>query len=372
MDSPCGTGATYPEYRPGLSKKVIGLTMTNKGKIIIMLSLVLACSYGSDAQDLHFSQFFNSPLTTNPANTGFIPDANYRFGANYRSQWTSVPAPYTTYSVFGDAQLLRDRWYYGWLGVGGVLLQDEAGGGSLVSTKMYASIAYHQLLGQNSLLTLGFNGGIAIKRIDLSKLTFPSQFNDSYGKWFFDRDLPSGENFNSSSASYFDLQTGLNYAYFPTDNIYLNLGFSVQHLNTPKETFLSNGDNEIGRRYIGFLNASLKVAENVIINPNVYYTVQSGASETVFGGWAAYNLSGAGGDYQVLGGMYYRWNDALIPLIGYQLKQWRLMFTYDITTSSFNAADSRRGAYEVSLIYLGLFPKSNGHYNKKTYLCPHF
>ena len=25
------------------------------------------------AQDLHFSQFMNSPLTTNPANTGFIP-----------------------------------------------------------------------------------------------------------------------------------------------------------------------------------------------------------------------------------------------------------------------------------------------------------
>jgi len=345
--------------------------MKHAGKIMGLFFFALVLSRTARGQDLHFSQFFNSPLTTNPANTGFIPDANYRFGANYRSQWTSVPAPYTTYSIFGDAQLLRDRWYYGWLGVGGVLLQDEAGGGSLESTKMYASIAYHQLLGNNSLLTLGFNGGIAIKRIDLTKLTFPSQFNDSYGKWFFDRDLPSGENINSSSASYFDLQAGMNYAYFPTDNIYLNLGFSAQHLNTPRETFLDNGDNQIARRYIGFLNASLKVADNVIVNPNVYYTTQSGASESVFGGWAAYNLSGEGGDYQLLGGVYYRWKDAVIPLVGYQLKQWRLMFTYDITTSSFNAADSRRGAYELSLVYLGLYSKS-ANYHKKTYLCPHF
>ena len=38
-------------------------------------------------QDLHFSQWFNAPLITNPANTGFIPDADYRLGANYRDQW---------------------------------------------------------------------------------------------------------------------------------------------------------------------------------------------------------------------------------------------------------------------------------------------
>src|SRR5699024_5163217 len=121
-----------------------------------------------NAQDLHFSQFFASPLTENPANTGFLPDANYRFGANYRNQWAALGVPYKTFSAYGDAQLLRDRWYYGWLGAGGVLLQDEAGAGALKSTKIYLSLAYHQLLGFNSLLSLGFNGGLAMKRIDMT------------------------------------------------------------------------------------------------------------------------------------------------------------------------------------------------------------
>lgn len=347
-----------------------------KRRNYIVVGCLLFCSLLCDklqAQDLHFSQFFNSPLTENPANTGFLPDANYRFGLNYRNQWASIGVPYKTFSAYGDAQLLRERWYYGWLGVGGVLLQDEAGAGALKSTKIYLSLAYHQLLGFNSLLSLGFNGGMAMKRIDMSKLTFPDQFNDQLGKWFFDHQIPTNVVIDQPSISYFDIQAGMNYAYFPTDNIYINLGFSAHHLNRPKESFLRDGNNEIGRRYIGFLNAMLKVAPRVIVNPNVYYTTQRGAAETVFGAWMAYDLSGpgTGGKYQLLGGAYYRWDDAVIPVVGYQLKKWRIMFSYDVTTSSFGTANQRRGAYELSLTFIGAYSK-HINYNRKTYMCPHF
>src|SRR6478752_1836061 len=128
----------------------------NKSKKISFLYAAFAvlAFTGANAQDLHFSQFFNSPLTTNPANTGFIPDADYRIGANYRNQYSSIMAvPYKTISVFGDAQVFRDKLENGWLGLGGVILRDVAGSGSLTSTKAYASIAYHQLLGLSSLLS---------------------------------------------------------------------------------------------------------------------------------------------------------------------------------------------------------------------------
>src|SRR5690242_6650123 len=112
------------------------------------------------AQDLHFSQWFNSPLTTNPANTGFIPDADYRIGANYRNQYSTImTVPYKTMSIFGDAQVMRNKIDNGWIGLGGVILRDVAGSGKLTSTKIYASAAYHQMLGLSSLLTAGFNAG---------------------------------------------------------------------------------------------------------------------------------------------------------------------------------------------------------------------
>ena len=67
-------------------------------------TIIGMCFSGSVfGQDLHFSQFMNSPLTTNPANTGFIPGGDYRVGINYRNQCSSIMAiPYKTMSAFGD------------------------------------------------------------------------------------------------------------------------------------------------------------------------------------------------------------------------------------------------------------------------------
>ena len=42
------------------------------------------------AQDPHFSQFFASPLTLNPAFTGKF-DGSWRLAANHRDQWPSIP-----------------------------------------------------------------------------------------------------------------------------------------------------------------------------------------------------------------------------------------------------------------------------------------
>ena len=320
-------------------------------------------------QDLHFSQFFNSPLTTNPANTGFIPDADYRMGASYRSQFSSIlAAPYKTISIYGDAQLFREQIENGWLGLGGVILNDVAGSGGLTSTKIYGSLAYHQMLGISSLLTAGFNVGWANKRIDQTKLKFPDQFD---GK-FFDGNTPTAVVLQNNNISYFDMQVGLNYAYFPNENGYINGGYSIHHVNKPQETFFSNNTDtsRIAMRHIGFVNAVLKVNDRVIINPNAYYTIQSKASEIVFGLNANYNLSGAGGDTQLLAGLYYRAGDAIVPMVGFQLKNVRFTFSYDATTSSLSNFNNTQGATEFNIMKKGFYGQSVG--DTRQVLCPRF
>jgi type IX secretion system PorP/SprF family membrane protein len=340
---------------------------TNK-KIFLLSLMSMLSAVCLQAQDLHFTQFFNSPLVTNPANTGFIPDADYRLGINYRNQYSNIMAvPYKTTSIFGDAQLFRDKLENGWLGVGGMLLNDVAGSGSLTSTKIYGSVAYHQMLGSSSLLSGGFNLGWANKRIDNSKLTFPDQFD---GK-FFDHDVITGDHVTlvNSNVSYFDVHAGLNYAYFPQENVYINAGYSVQHVNRPKETFFNDisNDGRIPIRQTGFLNAILKVHERVIINPNAYYTTQAGASELVFGLNANYNLSAAG-ETQLIGGLYYRLGDAIMPMAGLQMKSLQLTFSYDATLSSLKDFNNYRGALEFSLIKKGFYPDNVDRQS----LCPKF
>ena len=340
--------------------------MIKKIKILLLIACSLQFEASLQAQDLHFSQFFNSPLVTNPANTGFIPDADFRIGANYRNQWSAVMSvPYKTISVFGDAQVFRDRLENGWLGLGGLILNDQAGTGSLTSTKIYGSLAYHQMLGLSSFLSAGFNIGWANKHINESKLKFPDQFD---GK-FFDNKLPTSVSFSNNYVSYLDMHAGMNYAYFPDENVYINAGYSIQHVNRPKETFFADNttNGRIPMRHTGFVNAILKLNDRVIVNPNAYFSTQAKATELVFGINANYNLSQFG-EQQLLAGVYYRLGDAIVPMVGFETAKIQFTFSYDVTLSGLSKYNGYRGASEFSIIKKGFYPENVD----RASLCPKF
>lgn len=341
-----------------------------KGKKQIVLLAIFAVVLEASTQNLHFSQFMNSPLLTNPANTGFIPDGDYRLGANYRNQWASVTAyPYKTMSAFGDAQLMQNSENTGWLGVGGVILRDVAGASVLTSTKIYGSVAYHQMINAGSLVSLGFNVGWANKRINTADLSFPSQWN---GEFFDAHQTAVAPKLDYNNISYADMQVGMNYAYFPNSSIYLNAGFSAMHVNQPKESFFTEQagvNNRIPVRYTGFINGSFKLNEMVIINPNAYVSLQAKSYEIVGGLNVHYNLSGDG-EKVLMAGAYYRFKDAVIPMVGLGLKDLIFTFTYDATTSSLKNYNNTHGAFEFSLIKQGVVDTYRG--NKRESMCPSF
>ncbi len=318
----------------------------------IIVVCVIFLTLQASGQDLHFSQYFNTPLLVNPANTGFNPDYSYRIGGNYRTQWANVGTPYNTMGIWADAKVLEDRFENGWLGVGGSILKDVAGAGTLNKTGAYGSIAYHQMLGYNSLLSGGFTLGYVQNSIDISKLNFDNQWN---GK-FFDINIPSNEPFAYSQVGYLDLNVGLNYAYFASDNIYLNAGVSLMHVNKPQASFFSTtiADNRLNRRYTAFANASIKIQNLWIVNPNIYISKMGASWETVLGVNANRNLSGDG-EQQLIVGLYYRNHDALIPMVGYQLNDLKFTINYDATVSALGSLNGTRGAYELSIVKSGIF-----------------
>ena len=336
----------------------------------IIISAVMCFAYYSPGQDLHFSQFMNSPLSTNPANTGFLPEGDYRLGVNYRNQWASIMTiPYKTMSAFGDAQVLQNENNDGWLGVGGIILRDVAGSGNLTSTRIYGSVAYHQTLNLGSLLSLGFNVGWANKRINTANLSFPSQWN---GKFFDVKQTGLAPQLDRNDISYLDIQAGMNYAYFPNENTYFNLGFSTAHINRPRESFFDSKagvDNRIPVRHTAFVNGSFKLNDQWIINPNSYFSYQAKSYEWLLGANAHYNLSGDGENI-LIGGMYYRSADAIIPMIGMGYRDYYFTFTYDATISTLKNYNGSRGAFEFSLIKQGLIDTYKG--NRRQSMCPSF
>jgi type IX secretion system PorP/SprF family membrane protein len=166
------------------------------------------------------------------------------------------------------------------------------------------------------------------------------------------------------------MQVGMNYAYFPTSDIYINAGYSIHHVNQPKETFFDdNVADQISMRHIAFINGIFKVQENLIINPNIYYTTQAGASELMAGLNAAYNLS-EHGEKQIIAGLYYRYQDAVIPMIGLEINNIRFTFSYDVTTSSLKNFNHSLGATEFNVLKKGFYNEFVGDRNQS--LCPTF
>lgn len=331
---------------------------------LLSLAIFVIANTSLQAQGLNFSQYYNAPLLVNPANTGFNPDYDYRLGGNIRNQWASVGGnPYKTVNAWGDTKLFRDRFENGWMGIGFSLQRDEAGSGNLIGTSAGLSIAYHQMLGYKSLLSAGFTGSYAAKRVDVSKLTFDNQWNGQ----FFESSIPANEPFAFSQVGYFDLSVGLNYALFASENAYFNAGLSVMHVNRPNESFFSNtvSDGKIDMRYTFFANASIKLQDLWIVNPNIYISTKTRSDEIVLGFNANRNLSGDGAQQLILG-VYYRNNDAVIPLVGYQVNDLKITVNYDATISPLKALNGTRGAYELSIIKHGIFPSSLG----KSVKCP--
>src|SRR5215207_4229075 len=82
--------------------------MTQRFTPSFLITVLCLICFGATAQDIHYSQFYASPLTLNPALTG-INDCSYRVNGMYRSQWSSIPAPYSTPSLSFDINSLAPK-----------------------------------------------------------------------------------------------------------------------------------------------------------------------------------------------------------------------------------------------------------------------
>src|SRR6478672_3255219 len=135
---------------------------------LICTCLILAAALFGRAQDPHFSQFFASPLTLNPALTGKF-DGTFRVAGNYRNQWPAFNNVYTTSTISLDFSILQKRIpeFDTW-GVGILALTDKAAGGVLTNNYIGISTSYHKALNEDgfSQIGIGFQGMYGQKRLD--------------------------------------------------------------------------------------------------------------------------------------------------------------------------------------------------------------
>lgn len=315
--------------------------------LILSLFLLLACN-ALKGQDIHFSQFFGSPLTLNPAETG-NHDGTWRLSGIYRNQWRSFRDPINSIAAGYDHAFLAGK---NQLGLGGVVISDNTNGLNVL--KIYLSGAFHLTMGKSK-LHFGLQLGYVNKRLG-DDLTYPDQFNNETG--FFDGEITTAESAIENSLAYFDLNGGIMWS-ADFGKFHPKIGVSVFHGTLPKESFTGSNDR-LKPRPVANISAMWDVLPKIYLEPNLLYMRHAGATDFIAGFNMGFNLPKNNINLNsIYVGPYLRQGfetspNAVFIAGGARLKKLQLGAAYDLNISELQQATNLRGAFEIYFIYTGL------------------
>lgn len=319
-------------------------TLNKIFSIIIFLSITQCVN----AQDIHFSKFYNTPLILNPANTGnYI--GNWRTITNYRKQAKDNTNPYTTSTIAFDMPVY---YYKQMASIGFIYINDISAENTLHSDKFYLSAAHFLKISKKSYLHIGFQAGYVFKRYSLDYLSFPDQFDMNTGG--FNSSLASQENMKTERLSYLDLNWGLIWSR-NTENFNSEIGISMFHYNKPNESF-NEADNYLPARYILHSYIEKKFDNNLFIKPKILYTYHNKVSEMLIGSdFGLFFNKNSIKNIHI--GAYFRDSfskniGSAIISSGLNYKDFNIAVSYDFELSNQNQSNYTKTAFELSIIYI--------------------
>ncbi len=360
-----------------------------KKKLLLWCSFVILFPLCMLAQDIHFSQFYMSPLNLNPAMTG-VMNCNRRFIANYRNQWASVlqSNSFRTFSASYDQKIPVGQYDY--FGVGGTLWADVAGEADFQTMQARLSGSYSRRMGGNRdlahYLVFGVDAGISQRSIDFQKLRFGTQF-DANAPGLYDPTLPSGESIARDNFIFADVSAG--FLWFTVLNKSNNFfaGAAYHHLNSPDVSFTQDSIVPLYSKLTFHGGGEFAVANNIGLVPGVVVFKQGpsfllnlgtsvrftlaedeySTNSFQVGAWfrLVNNYLGGGGADNTSGSTSLG-ADAVIISTRFEYQNFGIGFSYDWNVSDLNVASNGNGAFEFSLIYTMCGNENRGVY------CPSF
>lgn len=326
-------------------------------KHILWLVAVLT-TFSVKAQDVHFSQYNASPLLLNPALTGFF-NGDYRAVANFRSQWGSFTNTYRTFAASFEMSMFKGRLRDDNFGVGVFFYNDVAGTTAFGTNSLLVSAAYRKRLGSGKVkhtMTLGVQGGFIGQNLNTEELIFDNQYNGVE----VDPSLLSGEQISGSTGLKPDLGVGLIYQVVPSDYFNLYLGGSYMHLIPTELILLTEGTYKLEPKITVHAGAQADVTNVLRLMPSAMYLRQGGSSEINVGSYFMFVMdyvndaetAFALGAWMRLGNVT---PDAIIFGARLDYQKFTLGLSYDLNISPLNAVSKSRGAYELSINYIGAF-----------------
>lgn len=343
-------------------------------KLFLYTLLFFLFSAHSYAQDKHFTQFYASPLTLNPALTGAF-EGSYRIGTIYRDQWRQVlENPIKTFSMGADLRFKapgknnnNDA-----IGLGLMFFNDKVSVIDFSTTQIALSMAFHKSLGSNDrqFLSLGAQLGLTQRNVNYESLNFHDEFDGVNGYTGTTlEDLPT------NNFAFADYNVGLNYTSQFGRSGRIFIGGSLHHFLQPTISFYETTEkgDKLYMKVNGQFAASIPLTRDnrVSLLPRVLVAAQGPHMEISAGA----NIRTAMGKYGGSAIHFGSWLrpvrnsdgiglDAVVALIGFEVNSVLLGLSYDLNINALQAKQ-RQSAFEISIAYLG-------NYDNEEIVCPKF
>ena len=314
------------------------------------------------AQDIHFSQFAETPSIINPALAGVR--YNTSITANYKDQWGSVANKYQTVGLSFEQRLKFRKMKNNFFALSINIFKDAAGDAHLNTLNPNIGLCYLQRINKNMIVSGGLQGGFIYRTIDVSNLRWGQQYNG----YSYDANLPSGETTPRSSITSYDLGGGVNFSYSQSDKFIssrsatkINFGVSAYHFGLGNTSFMTTTD-PLETRVCAYFNGDFNIpnTKNAIM-PNFLYMRQGPSTEVIMGALLKFivvdqsTYTSNKKPFAIAIGGYYRYQDAIIPALLMQYDTYALGISYDINVSALTPASQKFGGLELMLRY-NLFP----------------
>lgn len=284
------------------------------------------------------------PVLQNPAFTGFY-DGDVRVAADFRMQWETFGEgfgnAFRTGAFVTDFGLLKAQTTGSVLGVGLTFMNDQAGDLKLMTNQVGLALNYAQALGREgtNFLAAGFHGTFTQRSIDLTDAVFPDQF---------EADIVDNH-------IYFNFGAGLLWFFQPSSSVNMYFGGAVHNIIRPNVSFFDDADEELDRRISAQFGSEFTVSNNVSLNPSLLFQKQGASQEMILGSFFKYRFGGYGAtdDLSLQLGAFYRFNDAIIPVVRMDVRDLSIIVSYDVNLSKLSAASRGEGGAEISLTWTG-------------------
>ncbi len=306
-----------------------------KRVVLLVGCLLLAVSYLQAQVDAQLAYYWELPAYYNPASVA--RDGATRVSAASRQQWVGMTNAPQTFLVAADMPLKLFGKEHGI----GVMMSNETIG---LYTNLNAMFQYAYKIEESwGNLSIGVGMGIFQQNFDATGIIIPE---DSDAHNTSEEGIPTSE----LQGLAFDMGLGVYYTY---DNYYV--GLSTTHLMESTINFDETYESYLARGYYLMGGGNIQLKNSLFqIHPSFFVKSIWQTTQYEFTLRTTYNNL-------FIGGLSYRPSDAVVLLLGAEMKNIRLGYAYEYPISEIVNVSS--GSHEVFVSYKVTFDLSKTNEN---------